>query len=291
MKKKASTSTLAFSTMNHCMKALNTFLEVLRRKKKLAIPQMKCALHPRSSLRLKGHEAVIPDVDFAKVFTQVSDTNLDVAEGYFVSRHTGLRENEMFGLSLDDFFAGAPTDEIIRKKCTAYGLVPHGYLVLESQPRNSHKVRSTSGVVERKPLKHKHSISPEHNRTIPILDKQAHNILVRRWNAQKALFEKRIYGDNPKNYLLFDGLNKNRYYNVLARGYEAAKVTYHSPHDTRHTFCTDIAGVTGCDMFFCQLILGHKDMKTTERYWHIHEAIQRNLKSQDQLSKKMEFVG
>jgi integrase len=53
-----------------------------------------------------------------------------------------------------------------------------------------------------------------------------------------------------------------------------------TPHDCRHTFCTRFAGLTLGDVFFCQLVLGHKDLETTRAYLHLHEEIQRDVETQ-----------
>ena len=289
-KRKNGQKSLAISSMNHCFKALNTFLETIRRKKRIKIPQIKCQLYPRKYLALKGYESVIDPSDFEKVFKAASELDAICADGYYIARHTGLRENELFGLSLSDFYSGSPQDEVIQKKCALYELKPFGYIIIDSQPENSLKIRDGNSHVIRKPLKHKNAILPENARVIPIIDKKAFNILVKRWREQRDLFNIQKYGKDRKNYLLFDGLNKNKYYNTMAKAYGKAQAKYHSPHDTRHSFCTEMARLTNGDMFFCQMILGHTDKKTTERYWHISEAIQRNLKSDTQIQDDIEFA-
>lgn len=49
------------------------------------------------------------------------------------------------------------------------------------------------------------------------------------------------------------------------------------PHTFRHTFGTEYAGADGCDAKVLQMIMGHKDDKTTKRY--IHSNIRRIIEN------------
>lgn len=139
------------------------------------------------------------------------------ANMFLVALNTGLRLNELIGLSLADFYPGEPVYKPLTMALQNLGMKALGYIILESQPADPVSIRTDSGIVKRKPLKGKKRISDSENRTIPILDKQTFNTLARLWNTQRDLLEKKQYGSDPKDYLLFQGLNKNVYSNALKR--------------------------------------------------------------------------
>ena len=89
-------------------------------------------------------------------------------------------------------------------------------------------------------------------------------MLVDRHDVQRKLFDKKVFGDDMKNYLLYDGINKNRFSNNLTKACNKANVRHHSGHDSRHTGGTNLCGKTKGNLFFAQLVLGHRDSRETE---------------------------
>ncbi|MDR3606150.1 MAG: site-specific integrase [Oligoflexia bacterium] len=170
------------------------------------------------------------------------------------------------------------------------GIEYFGYLLLESQPINGVELRNKDGIVERKPLKGKRVISSQNSRTIPILDKECFNILAELWLQKKELLNKRVYGTDPKNYLLFEGLNKFTFGNLLRSVCRRHKIGPYTPHCCRHTFATEFTGMVMGNIFLCQLVLGHADTSTTRKYIHLWEQVQKDLKSEAQLREGISLI-
>lgn len=288
LKRKTTSTHIAFATKNHCIKALNTFLETMFRRNKCS-ELKKCKMFSKSLLNKKSLTNVVPDSDSRAIHAALQGQSELAADLYLVLLNTGLRLNEAMGLSLGDLLSGEPTDKIMQKILGRNEIICFGHLVLESQP-SLVSIRNKNGEVPRKPLKKKKKIEPRNNRTIPISDKAAYNVLVKLWKRQKAMYERRTYGDDKKNYLLFDGLNKNIFSNLLRTATRLSNKPYRSAHDCRHTFCTHFAGKVGGDIFLCELVLGHRDSETTRDYMHLQEQINKEAKTQLQVERDLDFV-
>lgn len=283
-------ATLSYSTMNGVMKALNSFLLTLHRRNLVRYP-FKCRLYHKSKCFSKGAEAVIPISEQIRIREELNSLDRLSADFFYVCLHTGLRINEALGLSVADLFQGTLHSEALRQMLAAHSLKTHGYIVLESQPANRRHLRDPNGQVPRKPLKGKHLISPANSRTIPVFDNECFNILARLWNEQRHLFESREFGDNPRDYLLFRGLNRDRYSSSLrdAQASESTKAQY-TPHDTRHTYSTWLAEQTAGNFNICRMVLGHSSISTTLTYVHMGEKFSREIKSKLQLERPMMLV-
>jgi integrase len=203
---------------------------------------------------------------------------------------TGLRINEGLGLSLDDLFKGEINNTNLNTQLKKKGIQYFGYLVLESQPKSGVALRNAAGIVERKPLKGKKTISSKYTRTIPIQNKDTFNTLATLWLEQKQKLDLKIHGSDPKNFLLFDGLNKNIFGSLLRSICNQYKIGPYKPHCCRHTFATEFTGKVMGNIFLCQLILGHADTSTTRKYIHLWEQIQKDLKSEAQLKEGILLV-
>lgn len=140
-------------------------------------------------------------------------------------------------------------------------------------------------------MKGRRKIDSSSGRTIPILDKRAFNILVRRFNVCTKQIESRIFGEEPRDYLLFDGLTKGTFASHLLRVYTAAgKYRSKSAHCLRHTFATELAGLSLGDNTLCKHVLGHRDEETTERYVHLFEQINQQAKMKGQRKRGLKPV-
>lgn len=287
-KRKTATKTLAYASKNLIIKSLNTFMSLMVRKNKVgSVP--KCKYFEREFLYSKGVESVIPDREAKIIYDKLKETDELSADAFHVCLNTGMRENELFGLPLSSIFSGEPTDDTLKKSLKMYGMACIGYIVLDSQPKLA-KIRDLDGMVPRKPLKSKKKIEPKSNRVIPITDKLTFNILVKRWKEQQVLYAKKVYGKNQRDYLLFDGLTKNHYYSALIRAIKKSKLPHHSPHDTRHTFATNFAKATFGNTSLCRIVLGQVKQEVTDRYIHLYDEIQRNLRVDEQLDAGLEYV-
>jgi integrase len=196
--------------------------------------------------------------------------NEGVADFFYIAYHTGMRFNEIKGLPMKFLYAGSLEgplgDELARYNFTTYG-----YIVLESQADDKATKRLPDLSFKRKPLKTRKSISAKDARTVPITDKGAWNILARRFNAQKKLLEKTLYGSDKLNYLLFDNLNGVALNSTLKEAYKDLGKKPKTYHCCRHSKATYLVGQTR-SYFLGKAILGHKS-DVFDDYLHIYEMI------------------
>lgn len=288
LKQKSSERKLAYSTRNNIIKPLNAFLRFLWRRREVE-GEYKCRYFSKSLIARKSLESVIPEDQQKVIYEKLKFENPLAADMLLVALNTGLRLNELLGLSLADFYPGAPAYKPLAMALQNLGMKALGYIVLESQPVDPVVVRTDSGIVKRKPLKGKKRISDSENRTIPIFDKETFNTLARLWNTQRDLLEEKQYGNDPKDYLLFQALNKNVYSNALKKAQKTLRTKF-TPHDTRHTYSTWLAEVSAGNFMLCKTILGHSNLDVTLRYIHIQEKMNRELKRSGLLSQPIEMV-
>lgn len=283
VKQKGKNTKLAYATKNACIKALNRFLATMVRQQKMKGPAPKCQMFPKHQLNRKGIESYIDVKESRLVFEKLQELDNDVADFFWVLLHTGLRLNEGIGLAASHVFKGSPTEANLKKMLGRYGIKSAIHLILDSQPRNKDEIRSKDGNVPRKPMKHRRKIEPKNNRIIPVCDKRAAKILAARFNSQTTLLKEKTFGEERGNYLLFDGLDKNRVSNKIRRAYELLNIDAKSAHDCRHTFCTELVAQTEGHHFLAKYVLGHSDITTTENYLHLWEVIQQNLRQEQQI--------
>lgn len=289
MKTKAGQDTFSYSTMNHIIKSLNSFMRMLKERNETK-ELYKCKLFPKKFLNEKGEESVIEPIE-QRIIREALYKRRPLSSDFFhVSLHTGMRINELIGLSMADFFPDAPVVDKVVDTFAQCGLTPQAYIILESQPVDRTKPRDHSGEIPIKPLKSKGKISGKNTRTIPIFDKESVEILARRYEQQRDLYAQRIYGENLKNYLLFDGINANKYYSDLRSVQKKMNRTkFFSPHDTRHTYCTWLGGKVS-DVMILQMILGHSSKEMTDKYLHMNARIQRQIKALEQAAVGLRFA-
>lgn len=288
LKQKIGDKRLSSATRNNIIKSLNTLLRFLWRRREVEA-EYKCRYYSKSLISRKSIESVIPDDQQKTIFERLTTDNPLAADMFWVALNTGLRLNELLGLSRADFFPGEPVYKPLLMSLKSLSLTPIGYLLLESQPSNSVVLRDSSGKVRRKPLKGKRIIGENENRTVLIFDKQTFNILASLWNEQRAKREQGRHGESPNDYLLFDGLNKNIYSNALKKAQRLLRTKF-TPHDTRHTYSTWLAEVSAGNFMLCKIILGHSNLDVTLRYIHMQERMQRELRRNQQLNQVIECI-
>lgn len=282
-------ATLAYSTKNQCIKALNAFLKVMHRKNKIE-RITNCQQFARHLENTKNAEEVISEGDTSKIYNELKTINSLAAELFFVLIYTGLRINEGLGLCLDNLVQGEVENKTFHEQLIRHGINYVGYISLESQPINSTILRDKDMLVPRKALKGRKKIEPKSNRIIPLINKEVFNTLGTLYFHQRELFKQKKFGDNPKDYLLFDGLNKQRFGNYLKQACKNLKIRHYTPHSCRHTFATQFTGMTFGNVFLCQLVLGHRDLSTSRKYIHIWEQIHKNCKSAQQLKTGIQLI-
>lgn len=283
---------ISYSTKNGAIKALNNFLLTMFRRNKIA-DLNKCRLFPKSVLNAKGEESVMGSEAREKIYEALQNRSPLSADMFYVGLHTGMRLNELVGLSLADVFSGFPEGETLKKALEPHGMRVYGFISLEDQPALNPHPRNDEFDVPRKPLKGKSKISASHSRTIPIFDVHCFNTLAKLWNIQQDLFASRVFGANPKNYLLFDDLTSDGFYKELLAAQKdlpSFGLRYYTPHDTRHTYCTWLAEKTGGDFNLCKMILGHSSFEITLHYVHMAARINRQLSNIRQLNSPMALI-
>lgn len=289
IRNKRNCSELAYATKNGIIKSLNAFMRTLKRRH-LTDSLVKCRYFRNDLLNRKDETSVIPlDIQEAIQLSLRSKSSL-AADFFTVSANSGLRMNELLGLSLADFRKGLPTSETIQDLLKKAHFHTFGHIRIYSQPKLA-SIRLLDGNVPRKPLKNRKYMEKKDGRIIPIVDFKAFNILVKRFNEQRQFYLAGTYGTDLRNYLLFDGLNKNIYSALLRHSQEKIKLPKpFTPHDLRHTFSTLLVEKTGGNFALCQMILGHSKMETTLRYVHINDRIHESVEISNQMDEPMEYA-
>lgn len=285
-------SGLAFSTINGIIKSLNTFMEMLHRRR-LIDHINKCRSFDKSKMNRKSAESVIPQNRIEQIYRQLrrlKTNSLLFSEFFLFLIHTGMRINEALGVSLPDFDNGKIDNEGIRKCVEQFPYPYFGFVTLDSQPKYG-KISNSRSRVARKPLKGKKLICGANSRIHPIFDKQCFKMLVIRWNEQRELFERGKYGKNPSDYLLFNGINRTTFYNAMKKvqidlGFEKK----FSPHDCRHTFSTWMVEKSAGSTSLCRYVLGHSSEETTQRYVHIVDSNHREQRAKVQFQRPMQLL-
>lgn len=245
----------------------------------------KCPKFPKHLVKSRDTDDVYSDEEIKVVTDRLQELNPLYSDLFQILLSTGLRISEALAISLDDFYVGEPQHETISNALKRANIACLGYLVIESQLAKVFGIREQNGTIQRKPLKGHKVIKSGSGRIIPIFDKDVFNILAKRYNEQLELLKVKKYGSDGKNYLFFDGLNRNTVNAALVKVYEGLNGKYKPKcqHCCRHTFSTNFVGLTNGDFFLAKALLGHKDIETTMRYVHIFEAINQKVKKSEQV--------
>lgn len=274
---------LATATANKAIHALNNYLSFLGTIGEIDydISQRKCKSFQEHNE--KNYTHVIQEREFSIIYEKLGEINQDVADFWYVLYFTGLRFNELHCLPMSFIRKGQAPDSMHEElKRYNYTKDYFGFIRLESQglTRGGKGLkRDEFGVVSRKPLKGRKTISAKNTRIIPIVDKECWNILATRYKAQLKLKESRIYGSEQINYLLFGEAINSSASRWLAEVYLTTSFKAKTWHDLRHTFCTNFCGKTK-NFYLTRAILGHSE-KVFERYLHIYERIAEDAKLAD----------
>jgi integrase len=278
---------ISYSSKNHCIKTLNTFLTFLVRKNLIDHGNVyKVTGFPTSKINARDASSVLSKEEFESVHQILKELNPLIATFFQTAYYTGMRFNEIFGLSIDDLFNGELEECVLKKSLENHKMDYWGYVVLESQPEGKTRARLPNKTIKRKPLKGKPQINEKFNRIIPIINKDLFNNLVALYKVQREKFKNNIYGSNPKDYVLFEEMTMTDAAVILREAYARTKYTPKSYHCCRHTRCTELVGQTG-DFIMAKAWLGHARQETTLRYTHIHQQMTRSAKKKTQA---IEFV-
>lgn len=278
---------IAYSTKNHCIKTLNTFLQFLIQRNLMDPTNFhKMKAFPADKVNERESDDLISKEEFKKVYSMLKEKSDEVAAFYQCAYFTGMRFSEIFGLSMDNLFIGELEDEVLKRALDHHKIKYYGYIVLESQPKFKTRKRGKNGEVLRKPLKGKKKIAEKYNRIVPIIDKELFNNLTRLYKKQEALRASKTHGENWKNYMLFDESSHTKLVTYLRKTYEKTNFKPKGYHCCRHTRCTELVGYTR-DFVLARYWLGHSRQETTLRYTHIYQQSVRKARKKKQ---KIDFL-
>ena len=271
---------LSYSTKNHAIGALNTFISFLKTYGLINPECVKvCETFPKSKLNEKEYDDVVEEPEFRKVYGDLIKIDAATADFYYVLYHTGMRFNELFSLPITGLYPGIVSGPV-HDELVAHSISYFGYIVLESQGEDKRRHRENDGSIKRKPLKGRLKIHEKNNRIVPIMDKDCWNILVRRFRGQEAEFERKTFGTSKENYMFFEDVEPSKAKRSLDTVYRTLKIEQKPFHNLRHSFATLLVGRTR-SYFLARTVLGHKST-IFEKYIHIFEKISRKAKQKAQ---------
>jgi integrase len=281
---KKPTQLISYGGKNHCIKALNTFMRQLHREKIIQRLTL-CEKFPSYKLNERSIDDVISHSEMERVYESLVKNGCELeAIFYRLLYFTGLRFNEGLGVSISDLHVGQVQHPSLQRLLARHEIEYEGYLVISSQPdHRTRGLRSSSGHINRKPLKGRKKISEKFSRVLAITDSLLWMKLVERYNRQVDNYEAKKWGQELSDYALFDGLDHSTATRRLVQAYADARIRYRSWHCCRHSCATNLIGSTG-DYNLGRLWLGHSTPSVIERYVHVHQAIVR-------MSQKSEVEG
>ena len=264
---------ISYNSKNHCIHALNIFLKFLYRKH-LISHMVPCTRFPAYQMRMRTVDDLVSTEEMEAIYGHLKSTGHSQDAVFFrLLFFSGMRYSEAKGISLQNIYEGQLEDVTFAKRLAEHQMPYFGYLVLENQPVNNRHLRNDAGHVQRKPLKGKHRIDEKSARTIPIIDEVLWRDLAVLYNQELLAFDRKIWGTNPENYVLFEDTERD----IVKKAYQELGLPFHSPHCCRHTRATWLIGETG-DTILTRMWLGHTSTRVLERYVHVYQACVRNAK-------------
>jgi integrase len=269
---------ISYSSKNHAIKALNTFLNHLYLKK-LVHRAVKCGAFPEHLIGKRTLDDVVYPHEMESVYEALLHLGYKLEAVFFRYQFfSGMRFSEGLAISIADIFPDElPSNQPIAKKLEFYKMKYHGYIVSESQVDEK---------FVRCPFKGKKEISERYARTIPICDKKL-------WNDLVDLAEERYNSWNKvatdrKSCFLFRGIDDTTSSRRLQEAFESCKLKYRSWHCLRHSRATWLIGETS-DESLARAWLGHSSPRIFERYNHLYQALVREAKSRDSVGKEFKL--
>lgn len=264
---------ISYNSKNHCIHALNIFLKFLYRKHMIS-HMVPCTRFPAYQMRMRTVDDLVSPEEMESVYGHLkAKGRFQEAVFFRLLYFTGMRYSEAKGISLQNIYEGKLEDITFARRLAEHQISYFGYLVVDNQPVDNRHLRNETGHVQRKPLKGKHRIEEKSARTIPIIEEVLWRDLATLYNQGLHAFERKIWGVNPENYLLFEDTERE----LLKKVYQELGLPYHSPHCCRHTRATILIGETG-DTTLTRMWLGHTSTRVLERYVHVYQACVRKAK-------------
>jgi integrase len=272
---------LSYSYMNHTILSVNNFMTFLSEYNLIDKDcAKKMGFFGSELIGHKNFDSVIEEAEYRLILPRIRKEHEDSADFFMLLYATGMRINEAKGLPFCSIYNGKITG-LLQSELEEKKLEYVGYLILESQAESRFKLRDETGHIARVALKGRKKIEEKNSRIIPVFDKDVWNMLVKRYLTQQALYEKKEFGTDKNNYILFDGLATSSFTKHMVKAYEVTAHPPKSAHDCRHSFCTLFVGKTR-SLLMARTILGHKS-SSFERYLHIYEQMTRTEKQGSQI--------
>ena len=268
---------LAYSSKNHAIRALNTFMTHLYDKKIISTLH-KCSKFGEHLLNERTIDDIIEPEEMERICKRLKSNGHHTEALYYRYLYfTGMRFNEGLAISLGDLYQGELEADLMRTKMDAYKMKYFGYIVSDGQFGGM----DGSGNVTRLPFKGKKAISEKHNRIIPIVDKVLWNELV---DVAEKIHESKPKSKKTRNCLIFEGIDDATATRRLQEAFQQEKLKWRPWHCLRHSRATLLIGQTG-DVMLARLWLGHSSPRVIEKYNHIYQAIVRQAKAVSQTGK------
>ncbi len=265
---------ISYSQMNSAISSLNNFIDYLIKRNKINPGAPKCRRFEQSKIKRRGIEDVLSSNEASDLLFELNIIDDEVADFVSIVMGIGARYSEALGLSLENIYQGEPDNQTLKNILMQYDLKCLGYLNFYTQLVNPSKPRDAMGVVQRKALKHRKKIDVADSRIVPVFKAQLWDLLVDKYNKCIQDYNQRRHGERFDNYLLFDGLSEGRINTALIAAYKKlAQYKRKTIHCLRHTYTTELSGLVSGDHRLFEIIVGHKDAKTTASYNHLHKSI------------------
>lgn len=291
-----SSKKISYSSKNHAIKSLNTFMRHL--KEEGIVNQFHlCEAFDESKLNEKSIDDVISENESWIIYKRLKEQgHTNEAEFFLMLYWTGMRFNEGLGVSLADIYKGEISREslknLLRRNlifCVSDEDIPDnhlycyfGFFTLSSQPDNGGSksiVRDKNDQILRKPLKMKKAINERNTRIIPIICEELWKILcARAKRAYKRWKNNHHLSRNKSDYLLFENITQTTSMLRLKEAFEKSDLRYRSWHCCRHSRGTFLHGKTG-DKELTMQWLGHASEKVHNKYIHTYEGLMREIKA------------
>jgi integrase len=270
---------ISYASMNHCVKALNTFMRHLKDDGVITELRLMEAFD-ESLLKERTADDLIAESDMESIISHLRSVGNGLEGDYYRFLYfTGMRFNEALGVSLSDVHPGQSEHGLFSNLLQKNHILYYGFIVLDSQPAAENRAARDieTGRVPRKPLKGRKKICEKNSRIVPITDRDVWNNLVMRCREQFQNWKTGFHGTDQKDYLLFDGINKSTSMTRLKQAHEGLNLGHKTWHCLRHTRGTMLFGQTG-DRELAKMWLGHSSCRVFEKYNHTFQEVVRKSK-------------
>jgi integrase len=272
---------ISYSSKNHSIKAYNKFLSHLYDQDVIS-KYKKIKPFPDHLLNEKDASNIITEKEFEVVLKNLETLGyFEEAVFFALLYNTGMRLGEAVGISLGDIFPKHTTIEgDIGLWLKQHNIDHKAFIVLQSQL--DYKNQEGKGKTHRVPLKSKKKIGGKSGtRIIPITcNKLWKKLLFRLALEEKNWKDSKLRKSERKRFFLFDTnkLSSSTFNKRLRRAFELSNLPIRTAHDARHSYGSFLYGRTQSKEL-CKLVMGHSSEKVFSKYNHVHEMMEREIRS------------